>query len=82
MTIEDAENMEEVKGVFTIKQAGTEFSSDYEAGQIIRQSPEGDTTTKTQTTIEVWISAGDVSSEMIDMTNMDSRLGWRIWIWI
>ena len=79
MTIEDAENMEEVKGVFTIKQAGTEFSSDYEAGQIIRQSPEGDTTTKTQTTIEVWISAGDVSSEMIDMTNMDSRLA-RDWL--
>ena len=73
MTIEDAENLEEVKGVFTIKQAGTEFSSDYEAGQIIRQDPEGDTTTKTKTTINVWVSAGEVTSEMIDMTNMDVR---------
>ena len=73
MTIEDAENMEEVKGIFTIKQAGTEYSSDYEAGQIIRQDPEGNTTTKTKTTINVWVSAGEVTGQMIDMTNMDAR---------
>ena len=78
-TIEDAQNLEAVvESGFLLNQAGTEFS-DKDIGTIIRQDPEAESTTKTKTTINVWVSAGPPSDQMIDMTNMDARAA-RLWL--
>lgn len=78
-TIEDARNLAEVtESGFVLNQAGTEFS-DKDIGTIIRQDPEAESKTKTKTTINVWVSAGQPSDQMIDMTNMDAREA-RLWL--
>ena len=69
-TVEEAMELPEVKDIFTIKEAGTQFNDEYEAGQIIKQNPSAGEYRKGENlTIEVWVSAGEDIGEMPDITN-------------
>ena len=54
LTIEEAEKLETVKGIFELVEEGSEYSLEYAEGQIIRQSPEADRIRKN--------ASGDLSS--------------------
>jgi len=69
-TLEEAMAMPEINGIFTIKEAGTQFSDDYEAGEICKQNPSAGEYRKGENlTIEVWVSQGQDVGEMVDITN-------------
>ena len=71
MTLEEANALPEVEGIFTIKEMGTVFSEEYEADTIAKQSPSaGDYRKGENTVIEVWVSEGEDVGEMLDITNM------------
>ena len=72
LTVEEAQELEGVKDVFTIKLSeDTLFSEDYPAGTIAKQEPvEGEYRKGENTVITVWISAGKDTGEMIDVTKM------------
>ncbi len=68
MTYEEAVNSEKVGDMLTLEKKG-EMSSDYPAGQIAKQSPEeGETLRGENRVIEVWISSGEETGEMLDIT--------------
>ena len=72
MTVEEAEEEQSlVDGIFEIGEVESEFSSEYEEGEIIRQNPKADDTKKGELpiAIDVWVSAGEDSGKMIDVTN-------------
>ena len=56
-TVEEAQEMEGIKGIFTIDVVGTKESSKYQAGQIISQDPAEGTSRKNNLTIQVYICA-------------------------
>lgn len=72
-TMEQAAELDSVKDIFELKEAGEKPSSDYPAGQIIDQDPSPDTVKKSDLVIEVWISSGENSGEMLDVVNMEER---------
>ncbi|WP_455582272.1 Stk1 family PASTA domain-containing Ser/Thr kinase [Dysosmobacter sp.] len=70
-TLEEANNMPEVKGIFTITETSSEYS-DYPEGQIIRQTPDsGETRKGNNLNISVVTSLGENTGEMIDVTNQE-----------
>lgn len=72
-TVEEAMDMNGVKGVFKIKVDGKEASDKYASGTIISQTPEEGDTKKSALVIHVTVSSGKGTSEMIDVSNMDLR---------
>jgi len=70
LTVEEAEALEGVQGVFTIDvEEEHVFSEEYPAGTIARQEPaEGEFRKGENTVITVWISDGEDTGEMIDVT--------------
>lgn len=72
-TVEEAKDMDSVKGVFKIKVDGKAVSDKYASGTIISQTPEEGDTKKTDLVIHVTVSSGKGSGEMIDVANMDLR---------
>ena len=70
-TPEQASNKEGVRDIFTLKvNEESEFSEKYPIGTIARQSPgEGDHRKGDNLVIEVWLSAGEDTGEMLDVTN-------------
>ena len=69
-TPEQAANLAEVKDVFILEEKGSEFSDEYPEGVIVRQNPtEGSHRKGDNLTIEVWVSAGEDTGEMLDVTN-------------
>ena len=69
MTYEEASESEKVRDKFTLEKMG-EMPSDYPVGQIARQSPEeGDTLRGEDRVIEVWISSGEETGEMLDIVS-------------
>lgn len=71
-TMEEARAMEDIKDIFDVQQAGTEFSDKYKTGEILRQDPQaGDPRKGENLVISVWVSAGENTGEMIDVTNME-----------
>ena len=71
LTVEEAENRDDVAGIFEIREVGSEPSSKYEEGRIVRQDPDaGETRKGGGLIIQVWVSAGEDVGEMIDVTNM------------
>ena len=72
MTVEEAETLPEVNGIFTIDvQEETVYSDKYKAGEIVKQDPkEGEFRKGDNTVIQVWVSAGEDIGTMIDVTNM------------
>jgi len=70
LTVEEAEALEGIKDVFTIQvQTDHVFSEEYPAGTIAKQEPaEGEYRKGENTVITVWISDGEDTGEMIDVT--------------
>ena len=64
--------MPEVQNIFKITKIGEEFSNDYPKNEIIRQTPDAGETRKGENlVIEVVISLGENTGEMIDVTNTE-----------
>ena len=73
MTIDEANEDENVKGIFTIEQIGQRASSKYAAGQIIEQSPERGKTVKGNRVISVFVSSGAKTEKMPNLINKEYR---------
>ena len=73
MTIAEAEEDERVKDIFEIEQIGQRASSEYEAGQIIEQSPEQGKTVKGNRVISVFVSTGARTESMPNLVNTERR---------
>ena len=73
MTIDEANEDENVKGIFTIEQIGQRASSKYAAGQIIEQSPKRGKTVKGNRVISVFVSSGAKTEKMPNLVNKEYR---------
>ena len=72
-TIAEAEADPEIEGIFTITQIGQRSSSEYEAGQIIEQSPAAGRTVRENREITVFVSTGVKSGEMPNLVGQEYR---------
>ena len=71
LTVEEAEARDDIAGIFEIREVGSEPSSDYKEGLIVRQSPDaGETRKGSGLLIEVWVSAGEDVGEMQSVIGM------------
>ena len=69
-TPEQAADMDGVKGVFTLVEKGSVFSDEYPEGTIAQQNPAEESHRKGDNlVIEIWISAGEDTGVMLDVTN-------------
>ena len=68
-TVEQAQELADVKGVFEVVEVATAPSDEYRQGQIIKQDPEAGTQIKSGMVIKVTVSSGEDSDVMIDVTN-------------
>ena len=73
MTIDEANEDENVKGIFVIEQIGQRASSKYAEGQIIEQSPEKGKIVKGNRTISVFVSSGAKTEKMPNLINQEYR---------
>ena len=73
MTIEEALRAPEVNGIFTITELGQRESADYEAGEIIEQSPTDGNIVRGNREITVFVSAGIKSGLMEDVVGQEYR---------
>ena len=72
-TIEEARSDEEIKDVFTVTQIGQRSSAEYEAGQIIEQTPAPGKTVRENREISVFVSTGVKSGVMPNVVNQEHR---------
>ena len=70
MTVEAAEKLEGIKGIFTIEVVGTKENSKYKDGEIISQDPSEGTLRKNNLTIQVYVCAKVEKSYMPTVLNM------------
>ena len=56
-TVEEAQEMDEVKDIFYIEVLGTRVSDDFEPGQIVEQDPTAGKTRKSNLVIQVYVAA-------------------------
>jgi serine/threonine-protein kinase len=69
-TVEQAQEMNGVKDIFTINVAGEMPSDEYPKNTIAKQDPEADVYRRGEgLVINVWVSTGEDVGEMIDVTN-------------
>ena len=77
LTVEEAEALETVRGIFEIVEDGREYSSEYAEGQIIQQSPEAERTRKNASgaliPINVTVSNGVRSGAMLNVIGEEAR---------
>ena len=73
MTVEKAQADPKVKDIFEIEQIGQRASSEYEAGQIIEQSPDAGKSVRGNRVISVFISTGVKSDAMPNLVNTEKR---------
>ena len=73
MTIEEAENDERVKGIFTIVEMGSRASSEYDAGEIVEQSPAADNIVRSNREIQVFVSSGEKTAPMESVVGFEWR---------
>ena len=64
MTVEEAERLEDIKGIFKIEVIGTREDSKFSEGQIISQDPVEGTVRKNNLTIQVYVCANEEKSFM------------------
>ena len=69
MTVEAAEKLEGIKGIFTIEVVGTKENSKYKDGEIISQDPSEGTLRKNNLTIQVYVCAKVEKSYMPTVLN-------------
>lgn len=72
-TVEQAENLPGVKGIFTIEVLGSKPSTQYKPGQIVEQDPVKGHTRKNNLTIKVYICAEEQKYYMPNLVGYDSR---------
>lgn len=76
-TVEEAEALQEVAGIFEIVEESHEHNTEYAEGQIIHQSPEAGRTRKSASgeliPINVTISMGARSGELVSVTGDEAR---------
>jgi serine/threonine protein kinase/beta-lactam-binding protein with PASTA domain len=70
MTVEKAEKLEGIKGIFTIEVVGTKENSKYNDGEIISQDPSEGTLRKNNLTIQVYVCAKVEKSYMPTVLNI------------
>ena len=70
MTVEKAEKLDGIKGIFTIEVVGTKENSKYKDGEIISQDPSEGTLRKNNLTIQVYVCAKVEKSYMPTVLNM------------
>lgn len=70
-TVEEAQQMEGVKGVFQIEVAGSKADSSYQPGQIIEQDPKSGHVRKNNLKITVWICAKEETNLMVNVLGED-----------
>lgn len=63
-TVEQAELMTDVKGIFTIEVVGSKVNSSYKPGQIIEQTPAAGSTRKSNLVISVYVCAEEEAKAM------------------
>ena len=77
MTAEAAKELPEVDGIFSIVETDYEYSSEYAAGEITKQTPEAGTTRKSPNgeliAINVTVSRGARSGTMLDLIGKEAR---------
>lgn len=69
MTVEEAEKLDGIKGIFTIEVVGTKENSKYNDGEIISQDPSEGTLRKNNLTIQVYVCAKVEKSYMPTVLN-------------
>lgn len=74
MTVEEAEKLEGIKGIFTIEVVGTKENSKYNDGEIISQDPSEGTLRKNNLTIQVYVCAKVEKSYMPTVLNMSESV--------
>ena len=75
LTVEEAQEKDGIKDIFTIAVAQDSVFSDYPAGTIAKQEPEdGDVCKGEKTAITVWLSAGKDVGKMIDVVTTPHTL--------
>ncbi|WP_295585227.1 Stk1 family PASTA domain-containing Ser/Thr kinase [uncultured Oscillibacter sp.] len=73
-TMEQALAMPEIDGIFTVTETATEYSDEYDEGEIMRQTPSaGEVRRGDNLKIEVTISLGENTGEMIDVVNQEAQ---------
>lgn len=70
-TVEEAQQMEGIKGVFQIEVAGSKADSNYQPGQIIEQDPKSGHVRKNNLKITVWICAKEETNLMVNVLGED-----------
>ena len=70
-TVEEAQQMEGIKGVFQIEVAGSKADSNYQPGQIIEQDPKSGHVRKNNLKITVWICAKEETNLMVKVLGED-----------
>ena len=69
-TVEQARDLEGVKGIFEIREVGQRSSEDYPQGTIISQEPEANNYRKgSNLVIRVWVSSGEETGVMPNVVN-------------
>ena len=74
MTVEEAEKLEGIKGIFTIEVVGTKENSKYNDEEIISQDPSEGTLRKNNLTIQVYVCAKVEKSYMPTVLNMSESV--------
>ena len=70
-TVEEAQQMEGIKGVFQIEVAGSKADSNYQPGQIIEQDPKSGHVRKNNLKITVWLCAKEETNLMVNVLGED-----------
>ena len=76
-TVEEAEKLQGVAGIFEIEKVDTANSSEYASGEIMKQTPEAGEIKRggvdTKLTIEVVVSLGAKSGTMLNVVDVEAR---------
>ena len=73
MTVEEAQEAEGVKAIFTVHVQGTRKTDEYQPGQIVEQDPIAGRTRKSNFVIEVYVAEEPEKVLMKDLTGMEYR---------
>lgn len=72
-TVEEAQEMEDVKDIFLIEVQGTRTTEEYQPGQIVEQDPAAGRTRKSNLVIQVYVAAEPEKVPMKDLVGMEYR---------
>lgn len=73
-TLEQAEQMPEIKGIFTIEVIGTKVNPSYQPGQIIEQTPDAGVSRKNNLIISVYVCVEEEAKTMPSLAGTDYQV--------